>query len=177
VMPATPDPDLDLIEQVREGSREAAGVLVDRHWQSCWSVARGILRDPVAAEDVVQESLVAALDKIESFDERRGRFGAWLHRITVNNALNELRRGRRRARWLEHAQPWAPADPGDDGGFLAAIADLKPLHRAVVVLRYGLDYSSTEIAEILEVPVGTVDSRLSRALESLRQTTEPPRVH
>ncbi len=172
-----PAEDLALVERVRAGSREAAGVLVDRHWRGCWRVARGILGDPVAAEDVVQESLVAALQKIDAFDPLRGQFGAWLHRITVNRALNEVRRGRRRGLTLDEADGRPAADVVGDDGFLLAIAGLKPDHRAVVVLRYGLDYSPVEIAEVLQVPVGTVNSRLARALDSLRLTTEPPRVH
>lgn len=169
--------DLRLVEAVRAGSREAAGELVDRHWHACWRIARGVLGDPVAAEDVVQESLVAALDKIATFDHRRGHFAAWLHRITVNRAINELRRRGRGAVSLEEIAAYGGEDAPGDGAFLAAVAGLKPVHRVVVVLRYGLDYSPSEIGAVLELPVGTVNSRLSRALDSLRLTMEPPHVH
>lgn len=172
-MAADPNDDRALVARIRAGSSEAAGALVDRHWRSCWRVARGIVGDPIAAEDVVQESLVAALQKIDTYDPRRGAFQAWLHRITVNRSLNELRRRRPHAP-LEDA-PDVAARNGD-GAFLAAVAGLKPDQRAVVVLRYGLDYPPPEIARMLELPVGTVNSRLARALDTLRQTTEPPHV-
>lgn len=175
-MDADHDDDIALVMRARAGSAEAAGRLVDRHWRDCWRAARGILGDPVAAEDVVQESLLAALGKLDDFDPARGRFGGWLHRITVNRALSELRR-RRRSVPLDEAGPRAAPEVVDDDGFLAAIASLSPDHRAVVVLRYGLDYPPAEIAAALDLALGTVHSRLSRALDALRQTTEPPHVH
>ncbi|MGD9571344.1 MAG: RNA polymerase sigma factor [Thermoleophilia bacterium] len=171
------DDDLHLVRRAASGSREAAGALVDRHWRSCWRAARGILGDPVAAEDVVQEALISALRKIGDFDPERGRFAAWLHRITVNRALTEATRRRRHGPLDEAAGHEAPSGGLDgDGAFLSAIAGLEPDHRAVVVLRYGLDYTPPEIAAVLDLPVGTVHSRLSRALGALRQTTEPPHV-
>ncbi len=171
------DADLDLVRRAAAGSREAAGALVDRHWRSCWRVAQGIMGDPAAAEDVVQEALISALRKIGDFDPDRGRFAAWLHRITVNRALTEATRRRRHGPLDDVAGHEAPgAAPGGDGAFLSTIAGLSPDHRAVVVLRYGLDYTPPEIAAALDLPVGTVNSRLGRALDALRQTTEPPHV-
>lgn len=168
--------DQRLVAALRTGSREAAGELVDRHWHECWRIARGILGDAAGAEDVVQESLVSALEKIGSFDPRRGTLAAWLHRITVNRSLNEMRRRRRGAVPLEAVPDRGGEDAHGDGAFLAALSGLKPAHRAVVVLRYGLDYSPADIAGVLELPVGTVNSRLARALDSLRLTMEPPHV-
>lgn len=124
----------------------------------------------------MQESLVAALERIGSFDPQRGHLSAWLHRITVNRSLNELRRRGRGAVPLEGIADHGEEDTIADGAFLAALSGLKPVHRAVVVLRYGLDYSPAEIAAVLELPTGTVNSRLARALDALRLTMEPPHV-
>lgn len=175
---ATDDPDRRLVQQARAGSTDAAAVLVDRHWHACWKVARGILGDAAAAEDVVQEALAAALTGIGRFDPDRGTFAGWLHRITVNRALGEVRRTRRSPVVDGSILPDRVAAGADlRGGFLDAVADLRPLHRAVVVLRFGLDLGPAEIADVLEIPVGTVNSRLARALATLRQTMEDPRVH
>jgi RNA polymerase sigma-70 factor (ECF subfamily) len=168
------DQDRHLVERARDGDRSAAEALVERHWHACWRVARGILHDPAQAEDVVQESLVAALGRIETFNARRGTFAGWLYRITVNRALSELRRSRHWHQLEEAPEPHAPT--AGHAGFLAAIGALSPDHRAVVVLRFGLDYGPLDIAEALGVPVGTVNSRLSRALEILRVTMEAPDV-
>lgn len=170
--------DARLVQRARAGSREAAEELVERHWRPAWRLARGITGDGGLAEDVVQESMLAALNSLHRFEPARAAFGTWLHRITVNRALNVARRGRRHA-GLDAAMGIAadPDAPFLDAAFLAAIAALRPAHRAVVVLRYGLDYSPPEIADVLEIALGTVNSRLARALETLRETMETPHVH
>ena len=99
-----------------------------------------------------------------------------VHRIAVNRSLNAVRRERRH-RGLDAACDLAAAPAEDeDARFLEAIADLSPAHRAVLVLRFGLGRSPAEIAEVLEVPAGTVHSRTARALDALRQTMESPRA-
>jgi RNA polymerase sigma factor (sigma-70 family) len=170
------DDDARLVEAARRGSRDAAGALVERHWRDAWRVARGITGDAGTAEEVAQESLIAALGALDRFDPARGAFGAWLHRIAVNWSLNAVRRERRH-RGLDAAGDLAAAPAEDeDARFLEAIADLSPAHRAVLVLRFGLGRSPAEIAEVLEVPAGTVHSRTARALDALRQTMESPRA-
>jgi RNA polymerase sigma-70 factor, ECF subfamily len=166
--------DEHLVSRAKAGSRQAADELIERHWRPAWRVARGITGDAGLAEDVVQESMVSALHSLNRFDPSRAAFGTWLHRITVNRALN-ARRTRRHA-GLDEAATVASEQVEHlvDASFLAAIAGLRPAHRAVVVLRYGLDYSPPEIAEVLEIAVGTVNSRLARALETLRETMESP---
>lgn len=144
--------------------------LIDRHWRSSWLVARGITGDPTEAEDVVQEAMISALGSLARFDPERGSFAAWIHRITANRALN--RRRDRRTTVDVSAVDGARLDGhGANAEFLSAIDCLSRDHRAVVVLRYGLDYSPREIAETLDVRLGTVHSRLARALEILRDTT------
>ncbi len=170
--------DARLVQCARAGSREAAEELVERHWRPAWRVARGITGDAGLAEDVVQESMLAALNSLHRFEPTRAAFGTWLHRITVNRALNVARRGRRHAGLDEVAMVAGEPDGSHlDAAFLEAVAGLRPAHRAVVVLRYGLDYSPPEIAEVLEIALGTVNSRLARALETLRETMETPHVH
>lgn len=168
------DDDATLVERARRGSRDAAGALVERHWRDAWRVARGITGDAGTAEEVAQESLIAALGALDRFDPGRGAFGAWLHRIAVNRSINAVRRERRH-RGLEAADAVAAPAGDEDARFLEAIAGLPPDHRAVLVLRFGLGRSAVETAEVLEVPVGTVHSRQSRALEALRQTMESHR--
>ena len=113
-----------------------AGALVERHWRDAWRVARGITGDAGTAEEVAQESLIAALGALDRFDPARGAFGAWVHRIAVNRSLNAVRRERRH-RGLDAAGDLAAAPAEDeDAGFLEAIADPSPAHRAVLVLRY-----------------------------------------
>jgi RNA polymerase sigma-70 factor, ECF subfamily len=162
-----------LLDEARRGSREAAGALFTRHWRGAWRAAYAITGSEAAAEDVVQDAFERALRGLARFDGRRP-FGAWLYRIVVNRALN-LRRDERRLVPLEALadEPgWDDPDAGGDRALLARVAGLAPERRAVVILRYGLGHPVAEIAELLDLPVGTVQSRLARALAQLRTTLE-----
>jgi RNA polymerase sigma-70 factor (ECF subfamily) len=117
---------------------------------------------------------VRALDR---FDSRRP-FGPWLHRIVVNRAIDWSRaRALRREVGAGDDHVVAAPERGDvavapGADLLAALASLSPEHRAVIVLRYLLEYTPGEIARMLELPRGTVNSRLRRGLDALEGLVE-----
>ena len=115
-----------------------------------------------------RKSFLAALRSLDRFDRRRP-FGAWLHRIVVNRAIDWARsRQLRREAGLEEAvAPDRSAELSDD--VIDALADLTPEHRGVIVLRHLLGYTPGEIAELLDLPRGTVNSRLRRGLDTLKE--------
>ena len=125
--------------------------------------------DAAAAEDIAQESFLAAVRALDRFDRRRP-FGPWLHRIVVNRSIDwaRARRLRRELDVSSVAEPAAPADEQYDE-LTRALGTLAPEHRAVIVLRYLLEYTPGEIAELLGLPRGTVNSRLRRGLDRLRE--------
>jgi RNA polymerase sigma-70 factor (ECF subfamily) len=170
-----------LIRAAQGGSEEAVEALYRRHWPRAHRAAYLIVHDPAVAEDIAQEAFLAALRALDRFDWRRP-FGPWLHRIAVNRAIDWARRRALRREVLpgesaatdpvEH--PAAPhSDPAGGGArpvgeeMLAALAALPADQRGVVVLRYLLDYTPGEIASMLELPRGTVNSRLRRGLDRL----------
>ena len=159
-----------LIADAADGSVAAVEELYRRHWRPAYRAAYLITRDASAAEDIAQEGLLAALQRLERFDRARP-FAPWLHRIVANRALDHARaRALRRA---TSATEGATADPVPlDDALLTALATLSPDHRAVVVLRYLLDYTPGEIATMLELPRGTINSRLRRALDALAEVVE-----
>jgi len=159
--------DTVLVAEARRGSREAADELFSRHWRDTWRTARAITRDDAAAEDITQDAFERAFRALERFDARRP-FGAWLHRIVVNRGLNFLRDERRVVSLESVAEPSVPAAEGLDHELLRTVAGLSPERRVVLILRYGLGHPVSEIAELVGVPVGTVQSRLARALAELR---------
>lgn len=143
--------------------------LFRRHWPRAYRAAFLIVHDHAAAEDIAQEAFLAALRHLERFDRER-RFGPWLGAIVANRAIDWARaRAARRESGLEPPDSAAPADaPGPySDEVLAAMAGLSPEHRAVVVLRYVLEYTPGEIARALELRRGTVNSRLRRGLDAL----------
>ncbi|MEA2310029.1 MAG: hypothetical protein QOI65_2315 [Thermoleophilaceae bacterium] len=159
-----------LIRAAQNGSEEALERLFRRHWPSAHRAAYLIVHDGAAAEDIAQEAFLSAIRALDRFDRRRP-FGPWLNRIVVNRAIDwararALRREVGSDDLAEPAAGSAPAPPYSDE-LMAALATLSPEHRAVVVLRYLLEYTPGEIADMLGLPRGTVNSRLRRALDTL----------
>ena len=158
-----------LVRDAQRGSAEAFEVLFRRHWVGAYRAAWVVMRDAAAAEDVAQEAFIAAVRALDRFDRRRP-FAPWLHRIVVNRAIDSARSRALRREVDTAAAEDAAADPAPEplsDELTAALADLGPEHRAVVALRYLLDYTPGEIAALLDLPRGTVNSRLRRALDRL----------
>jgi RNA polymerase sigma-70 factor (ECF subfamily) len=162
--------DAELVGRAREGSSEAAAELFSRHWPDAWRVARTVTGRHDMADDVAQDAFERAFGALGRFDRRRP-FAPWLHRIVVNRSLDLLRSERRLVGpdALERLEGEWRDQAGEDRRLLDAVAELSPQRRVVIVLRYGLGHSPAAIAELLELPVGTVHSRLARALDDLRE--------
>jgi RNA polymerase sigma-70 factor (ECF subfamily) len=187
--------DAELIEEVKAGQTEAFGQLVekyqDRVFNACWRIC-GHLED---ARDATQETFLKAFNNISTFRQHSG-FYTWIFRIAVNQALSNRRQAARRrtisldqtadpagtqaedlARRVRCESANDPAEPAIKAELRSrvsqALLDLDADQRAVVVLRdiEGLDYH--EIGEILEVPPGTVKSRLHRARMAIREAVMP----
>jgi RNA polymerase sigma-70 factor, ECF subfamily len=160
-----------LVHCAQAGSREALEGLFRAHWRRAHRAAYLVTNDAAAAEDIAQESMLAAIRALDTFDRRRP-FGPWLHRIVVNRAIDFARARALRREVSAESAPERPApDPPPAWAYSdelrSAIETLGPQQRAVVVLRYLLEYTPGEIADLLELPRGTVNSRLRRALDAL----------
>jgi RNA polymerase sigma-70 factor (ECF subfamily) len=158
-----------LIRGAQAGSEADLEELFRRHWRRAYRAAFLIVHDHAAAEDIAQEAFVAAIRTLERFDRRR-EFAPWLGRIVSNRAIDWTRSRTARRELDQDFSERAAAETGA-GGYsqevLSALAALSPEHRAVVVMRYVLEYTPGEIARALELPRGTVNSRLRRALDVL----------
>ena len=167
------------VRGAQAGSVSDFEALFRAHWPRAYRAAYLVVHDAGAAEDLAQEAFLAAVRALDRFDSGRP-FGPWLHRIVVNRAIDWVRaRALRRevgaGEVIEHfageeRQNTAAPLPAD---VVAALASLSPEHRAVVVLRYVLEYTPGEIARILELPRGTVNSRLRRGLDTLQDAVGP----
>jgi RNA polymerase sigma-70 factor, ECF subfamily len=155
------------VRGAQRGSVSDLEALFRTHWPRAFRAAYLVTHDAGAAEDIAQESFLAAIRALDRFDRRRP-FGPWLHRIVVNRAIDWTRARRLRSEVeLSESLP-APDRSAQAGGeILAALAALSPEHRAVVVMRYLLEFTPGEIAEALDLPRGTVNSRLRRGLDAL----------
>jgi RNA polymerase sigma-70 factor (ECF subfamily) len=157
-----------LVREAQRGSQQALAALYSTHWRRAHRAAYLVVHDSAAAEDIAQEAFLAAIDAIDRFDRRRP-FGPWLHRIVVNRAIDWARREALRRGVDEPAAEAATPPPAEALGedVMAALAQLPAEQRAVVVLRHLLEYTPSEVARMLELPRGTVNSRLRRALDRL----------
>jgi RNA polymerase sigma-70 factor (ECF subfamily) len=158
------------IRGAQRGSVEDLERLFREYWPRAYRAAYLVAGDAAAAEDIAQEAFLAAVRNLDRFDRRRP-FGPWLHRIVVNRAIDFTRARRLRAEVELGDHVASPTPPELDGSRFARIADLSPEHRAVIVLRYLLEYTPGEIAELTGLPRGTVNSRLRRGLDRLKETT------
>ena len=177
------DPDRDLVEDARRGSQEAFASLVRRYQFSVYNMARVAARSDVDADDLAQEVFIKVFRGLKAF---RGdsTFRTWLYRVAVNVIRTHAARPGMFG-WLRRDEPQHPdaADPlaavpapGDLESDVAtrqaidaALRQLPADLRTAVTLRdiEGLDYK--EIAEVLDIPIGTVMSRIARGRGKLRQ--------
>jgi RNA polymerase sigma-70 factor (ECF subfamily) len=158
------------IRGAQAGSVSDLEALFRSHWPRAYRAAYLVVHDAAAAEDIAQEAFLAAVRRLDRFDRKRP-FGPWLHRIVVNRAIDWSRaRALRRESgdaWLEPMAAPKPDDSSENEALAAALAQLSPEHRAVIVMRHLLEYTPGEIAEALGLPRGTVNSRLRRGLDEL----------
>jgi len=169
---AADDQDRLLIMRYLDGEGEAAGGLVDRYQKPLFNVALRMLDNAQDAEDVTQTVFFNAFLKLRTYDPRY-KFFSWVYRMTVNESLNLLKSRKQTTTLDDDAAIPAPEEPAGDATELQrrvgnALMRLKPDDRAVVILRHFVFFSYEEIADVLEIPVKTVKSRLFTARERLR---------
>jgi RNA polymerase sigma-70 factor (ECF subfamily) len=162
-----------LVRSAQRGSEDALEELFRRHWRATHRAAFLVVHDSAAAEDIAQESFLAAIRALDRFDRRRP-FGPWLHRIAINRAIDwsRSRRLRREVSVADEAMLEGGGGRELSDELLVALGELGTEQRAVVVLRYLLGYPPGEIGEMLGMPRGTVNSRMRRALDRLRPLIE-----
>jgi RNA polymerase sigma factor (sigma-70 family) len=170
-----------LVERAGRGDHDAFTELARGAVTRLDQAARLVLRDPELARDAVQEALIRAWRDLPRLRDPE-RFDAWLYRLTVNACLDQARRRRRRPIEVELTPIDMPAASDMSGALAdrelvdAAMQRLDEGGRAIVVLHYFLGLSLTDVAGTLGIPIGTVKSRLHRALGEMRIALgpEPP---
>ncbi|MBI5961127.1 MAG: RNA polymerase sigma factor [Chloroflexi bacterium] len=176
--------DQKAIKRLKRGDINGLSALVERYQVRAIRTAYLITQDAALAEDVVQEAFVNVYHSIHSFDTRRP-FAPWFIRAVVNRAIKASQRQRAAVPLdglddddLDYADYLTDPEPGpdsrvenaeDEEAVWEALGTLSAGRRAVIVLRFYLEMSEAEIAEQLNIPVGTVKSRLHSAKHQLRE--------
>jgi RNA polymerase sigma-70 factor (ECF subfamily) len=180
--------DDQLIARALDGETEAFGALIRKYQPRLYNSMVYFLKNESEAEDVVQDAFVLALTKLDSF-KGNSQFYTWLYRIAHNTAISKLRRkrptvslDRRRNETGDDAKLEMPGDeplPSDRmerseqaSQLMQAMNLLSEEHRSILVLREMEEMDYEAIADVLQLPVGTVRSRLHRARLNLREILE-----
>jgi RNA polymerase sigma-70 factor (ECF subfamily) len=162
----------DLLRRFAQGDRDAFESLFRQFEREVYLWSFRIVRDASVAEDVVVEAFWRAYRGRAHFDASRS-FGAWMRRIATNVARDHLRALRRRARWSRPLDDEFPAparaDPGIGDSLARAFRRLPPKLQIVATLALIEERPYAEIADALDLPVGTVKSRVFRAIRALRK--------
>ncbi len=184
-------PDINaLIERWQDGDEWAAEALYNHHRESIFRLAYGLLGQSADAEEVAQDALAYALSRINQYDPGKASFSTWLHRIAVSRC-----RDRQRRKWLPSLplSQWlkwggdAP-DPAPTperqavqvetrSQVWAAVQALKPKQREAILLRYWAGHTYQEMADILDCPLRTVQSRVRLAYKQLRAALAPAELN
>jgi RNA polymerase sigma-70 factor (ECF subfamily) len=170
--PAADEQDRALVRRYLAGQREAANGLVDRYQKRLFNVALRMLHNARDAEDVTQTVFLNVFLRLRTYDPKY-KFFSWIYRMTVNESLNMLARRKPTVPLEDEPDIRAPGGASDTAAEVQdqvgkALMRLNPDDRAVVVLRHFVSFSYQEIADVLEIPVRTVKSRLFTARDRLR---------
>jgi RNA polymerase sigma-70 factor (ECF subfamily) len=178
--------DKSLVESARRGDRGAFETLVKRYEAKVYHLAYGFVQDPATADDLAQDVFVKVYCHLAKF-KFESEFGTWLYRIAVNHIKDHLRKiGRRKEVSIEDVAEGRLAaedpGPGREAERLAeerraavheALQTLPPKYNVILTLRDVRGLSYEEIAGVLQISPGTVDSRLHRARRQLRKKMAP----
>ncbi len=174
----------NLVEKWQSGDEGAFEALFHQYKDLVFKTALAMNGDRKEAEDIMQEVFVKAWNARQSFDPKKGKLTTWLHRITMNVSVSKYRKNGHKMTSLETAQNIGfqlgdledTVIPEEDAirsceheVLLRAVRSMNGTHRPVVVLRYFNELSYNEIAQVLEIPLGTVKSRLNEAIRILRR--------
>jgi RNA polymerase sigma-70 factor, ECF subfamily len=171
-----------VINRAQAGDREAFASLFEQYKNLVYKTAYLMLGNREEAEDALQEVFLSVYKSLSRFDPHKGAFSTWLHRITFNHCLNQRRKQRALMLSPEDAPVVFASEFPDERlaesqAIEQAIWKLSARQKAVVILRYYWELPYSEISEILEIPLGTVKSRLDLALKTLRKVLSEQEAH
>lgn len=158
-----------LLKRAQQGDGASVERLIELYQDTIYSMAVSITRDPHQAEDLAQDAWIKILRGLPSF-RHDSKFSTWLYRITMNTFLNAARAMKREQEVVGSLSPESDSSQRQLEASLdvhEAVRVLPEEFRSVVLLRYVADLSYKEIANVLDLPLGTVQSRLKRALDKL----------
>ena len=182
--------DRELIRRCIAGDDKAYRALLVRYQDMVFNYCKRMIRDPGQAEDIAQEAFVRTMTRLDRYDERY-TFSAWIFKIATNLCIDHLRKSKRIAYSLDedvggsdgsYRREMASGEPDPADRLQAAeqmrmlneaVAELPEHYRAILLLRHQEEMSYEEIAQALDLPIGTVKIRIHRAREQVKRRLDP----
>ncbi|MCX7643325.1 MAG: sigma-70 family RNA polymerase sigma factor [Armatimonadetes bacterium] len=176
--------EVELVRKCLEGENWAFDELVRRYRDRVYGLALHLLEDRDLAEDLAQEAFLRVFQRLALFDPNKGSFSTWLMTLTTRLCLNALKKRTSEQQWVSEQEDEAfelleasdESTPEEEWWAMERrrlirqlLSTLHPMQRAVLLLRYGEGMSIQEIAQTVQVPVGTVKAWLFRGREALRR--------
>jgi RNA polymerase sigma-70 factor (ECF subfamily) len=182
VLPLAEPTDEELISAICKGEEDALEMLYERYNRYAYSLAYRILRDPVAAEDIVQDAFLSIWRKASSYQMQHGSVHSWLQAIVHHRAIDKVRAAAHRDhQWTslqaddeqdlpsEQSDVWEQAWQGEQRRIIRAVLDQIPTEqRMVIELAYFGGYTHAEISEQWHIPLGTVKGRMRLGLQKMK---------
>ena len=181
--------DEDLVTLLTLGEKEALAALYSRHVKAVYSLVLHLLQDTGRAEEVTQEVFINLWNKAATFRPERGKFRTWLLTTAHHRTVDELRRTRRQRTTFDEVARNSQNEVNSEEGPLERaerMEEARAIHKAldilppeqlqVVTLAYYKGYSQSEIAQILDNPLGTVKTRMRLAMQKMRASLNHQRV-
>lgn len=169
---------INLIQRSKAGDQIAYGEIFEQYKNLVYKTAYLVLDNPHEAEDALQEIFVKVYQSLDKYQPSKAAFSTWLYRITLNHCLNQRRRPLLAPDTLENlelaSQPLRTLEDqfADEQAIQQALNRLSVKLRAVIVLRYYHELAYGEIAQILEIPLGTVQSRLNQGMKKIQDALQ-----
>ncbi len=166
--------ELELTSLARGGDARALAMLLQRHYDFVRKYLLKITLSPHLAEELTQETMLRCIEKIHTYQDK-SKFSSWMMTIATRLYIDQLRRGRREQQWMAShrwEQQWHWQVKQSDHALpelLQALGMLPPEQRAAVVMKHYYGYEIQEIAKMMDVPEGTVKSRIHHGLHKLRK--------
>jgi RNA polymerase sigma factor (sigma-70 family) len=169
--------EAELITALKEGDKNALGTVYDRYGAALYGVVLRIVQSPEVAEEVVQDVFLKIFRNIGSFDENKGRFYTWALNIARNTAIDATRTSEFRNRqktdqfeFVVYRESHPATNPAVETiGLRELVNKLDDKHRKVIDLAYFQGYTQSEIEQEMNIPIGTVKTRMRLAIKELRK--------
>lgn len=172
-----PFAEQELIERLRNRDGMALALLYDRYSSALFNIVSRLVPDEEVAKEVLQDAFVKIWNFADKYDVQKGRLFTWMVQITRNTAIDTLRSGQFKQgdkteslpTYVSNDERLSEEQTISDTGLQKVISQLEASNRQLIELLYFQDYTQKEVSEMLNIPLGTVKSRVRKAISQLRE--------